>query len=254
MILAGALSPAADPGKENSKAADHSPVIDQWGEDDWVLTPPGLDRIVFIHYKKDFAKPPWAGGEKKEKESSCYALLGRGVRLKSLPVDYVINPVNPDNLGKGLVVSEIMEAADEWDTHTASSLFGTAWIDYMADWDSNAPDGRNEFVFENYPDDGVIAVTVVWGYFSGPPSIREIVEFDILFNTDFYWGDASGGSYVMDLQNIATHELGHGLGLDDLYETTCLEETMFGYSSEGEIDKRTLEAGDIVGLEKLYGP
>ncbi|NIP29559.1 MAG: peptidase M10A and M12B matrixin and adamalysin, partial [Candidatus Dadabacteria bacterium] len=64
---------------------------------------------------------------------------------------------------------------------------------------------------------GVIAVTVIWGYFSGPPSIREIVEFDVLFDTDFTWGNATVNPTLMDLQNIATHEIGHGAGLGDLY-------------------------------------
>jgi len=42
-----------------------------------------------------------------------------------------------------------------------------------------------------------------------PPKTREIVEFDILLDTDFDWG-TSGAAGVMDLQNILTHELGHG--------------------------------------------
>lgn len=57
----------------------------------------------------------------------------------------------------------------------------------------------------------------------------------------------------MDLQNIATHELGHGFGLADLYESNASEETMYGYSTEGEIKKRSLYSGDIAGIHDLYG-
>ncbi len=56
----------------------------------------------------------------------------------------------------------------------------------------------------------------------------------------------------MDFDNIATHELGHSFGLDDLYEDTCFEETMYGYASTGETNKRTLENGDITGIYTLY--
>ncbi len=56
----------------------------------------------------------------------------------------------------------------------------------------------------------------------------------------------------MDLQNIATHELGHTVGLSDLYNR-CLEETMYGYSSEGETSKRSLNPGDIAGLKAIFG-
>jgi len=107
----------------------------------------------------------------------------------------------------------------------------------------------------NYPQAGVIAVTTIWGYFYGPPGKREIVEFDILFDTDYLWGDAEEGGcapVVMDLQSIASHELGHGAGLVDLYESSCSEETMYGYSEYCEVKKRDLGIGDMTGIDELY--
>jgi hypothetical protein len=225
-----------------------SPII----SDDGQLTPPGLEKIVFIHYKKGFGKPPWAGGGTKQKEVKCYDFLGKGVKWKEPFVDYVINPKPHDGL-EALMILAIQTAANQWDSNTSSDLFGTYSIDYSADWDNDAPDGVNELMFGNYHEDGVIAVTVVWGYFGGPPGQREIVEFDILFDTDFAWGDASVDETVMDLQNIATHEIGHGLGLGDLYDEACGEETMYGYSDYGETKKNDLNTGDIIGLQELYG-
>jgi len=57
----------------------------------------------------------------------------------------------------------------------------------------------------------------------------------------------------MDLENIAVHELGHTVGLSDIYSTACSEVTMYGYSTEGETSKRTLEQPDITGLQRMYG-
>ena len=68
---------------------------------------------------------------------------------------------------------------------------------------------------------------------------------------DFDWSD-SGEAGKMDFENIATHELGHSVGLDDLYNSGCSAETMYGYASEGETNKRTLELGDITGVSELY--
>ena len=56
----------------------------------------------------------------------------------------------------------------------------------------------------------------------------------------------------MDLQNIATHELGHAVGLDDIYTSTCSEVTMYGYSTYMETKKRTLEQPDIKGISGIY--
>jgi hypothetical protein len=56
----------------------------------------------------------------------------------------------------------------------------------------------------------------------------------------------------MDLQNIATHELGHGVGLGDLDDSDNSEKTMYGYSTWGETKKRTLDLGDITGIKVLY--
>ena len=70
-------------------------------------------------------------------------------------------------------------------------------------------------------------------------------------DADFDWGIAEAGK--MDFENIATHELGHAVGLGDLYTSECSEQTMYGYAGYGEIKKRDLEAGDIAGITKLYG-
>jgi len=67
-------------------------------------------------------------------------------------------------------------------------------------------------------------------------------------------GDAAGGESVMDLQNIATHQLGHFFNLADIYDSTKSYLTMYGYSYEGDTAKRTLEAGDIAGIIKVFGP
>ncbi|NIP40032.1 MAG: matrixin family metalloprotease [Candidatus Aenigmarchaeota archaeon] len=222
-------------------------------------------KIVLIHYKKGFARPTCNNngvcepelGEKKNcadcknggvEESTCYEFLGRGVKWKELPVEYVVHP----DL-EATVPGAISAGAVTWDAHTSANLFGGYSKDKDATWDDETPDGRNEMVFGDYPQSGVIAVTIIWGYFYGPPGRREIVEFDILFDTDFTWGDANFTSSVMDLENIATHEIGHGLGLGDLYNSACSEETMYGYSEYGEIKKRTLESGDITGIQELYG-
>jgi predicted Zn-dependent protease len=57
----------------------------------------------------------------------------------------------------------------------------------------------------------------------------------------------------MDFLNVATHELGHAMGLGHPRDT-CTEETMFAYATYAEMKKRDLNAGDIAGIRKLYAP
>ena len=163
-----------------------------------------------------------------------------------------VDTAGGDFVGRDFIVKAISAGAEEWDSYVGGSLFGSYTVDFSATLDINGPDGKNEILFGYYPEEGVIGLTVVWGYFTGPPPTRKIIEFDILFNITYIWGDASLDPTIMDLQNIATHELGHGIGLADLYETTCSEETMYGYSIEGETNKRDLNYGDISGLQELY--
>jgi hypothetical protein len=78
-------------------------------------------------------------------------------------------------------------------------------------WSSDKLDGCNTIVLGDYPTSGVIAVTIIWYNRAS----KAIVEFDMVLDTSFTWGNGEQGK--MDLQNIVTHELGHGLGLNDVY-------------------------------------
>jgi hypothetical protein len=228
-----------------------------------------LEKIEFIHCGPGFRwndelkiceKAAKLEAAKAPKPPTCYKFLTpTKVRWQTLPISYVINPTNPQNLPQEFVTSAVFNAAEEWDVHTTTELMNNAYaIDPGATY--GVQDYKNAITFGNYPTEGVIAVTTVW-YNS---TTKEIVEFDIMFDTDWTWGNAtvecsSTESFtnttcgIMDLQNIATHEFGHGVGLNDVYDSACSEVTMYGYSDYGEIKKRTLEQPDITGLQTLYG-
>jgi hypothetical protein len=204
-----------------------------------------LDKITFIHYKDGTVKIVG----KEANSPVCYKLMG--VQWKALPVSYVVNPGSYDS---NFVTGAISAATKTWDDATSKHLFNGYIIDSSATWDDSASqvDYKNEYVFGSYPDTNVIAITNIWYTRYG----KQIVDYDVLFNTYYKWKDCSvPGSCpaAMDLQNIATHETGHGLGLSDIYSKSCTAVTMYGYSSYGETIKRTLEPADITGLQKIYG-
>ncbi len=79
----------------------------------------------------------------------------------------------------------------------------------------------------------------------------QIVDADIEFNgTQFKWSArAEGESGKADIQNIATHEIGHVIGLNHPQDQDA---TMFPYGVMGEIFKRTLASDDIKGACDIY--
>jgi hypothetical protein len=210
--------------------------------------PPGLKKVVFIHYKKGYAKPSWAKGG-GTKETACYDFIAKSKPKWEWTEDYYYS--EGAGLDVDFVASVLAESTETWDSQVTFDVFGSGHQGYY-EW--GVYDGYNSISFGDYPEEGVIAVTAVW-YLA-----KTIYEYDILFDTDYVWGDADpdddgtpDNTEVMDFQNIATHELGHAAGLGDLYDVVCSEETMYGYSDYGEVKKRTLEDGDIAGIQKLYG-
>ncbi|MCK5461348.1 matrixin family metalloprotease [Candidatus Gracilibacteria bacterium] len=230
-----------------------------------------VEGYAIIRYAKG-GKPSAA----KDKTSSCYGFLARGAKWKVDPIlePWVVNPSNTPigkdekpnpQLDKDEVFRLLSEGIDKWEDATdgivdnskGEDVLGTGSIttDILVA-DTVSPDEKNEVYFADIASPNAIGVTIVWGIFGGPPSGRELVEWDQIYDDyDFDWSlstDENGELGKMDFDSIATHELGHSMGMGDLYNSVCSEQTMFGYASTGETNKRTLESGDIAGISKLY--
>jgi len=220
-----------------------------------------LERRVHIFYKYNHNpnhNPPGQGGGGSG-TSSCFAFISNGAKWK-ITEPYVLSTTNNDGLSSSFVTSTISTSLNTWDNQVAFDIFSTQDTNSVVDGpDTNSPDNKNEIMFGSISNPGAIAVTIVWGIFAGPPFQREIVEYDMVFDDpDFLWGDAGptsetslGNTAIMDLHNIASHEIGHAAGMDHP-SNTCTEETMYAFAQEGETKKRTLNSGDIAGINALY--
>ncbi len=195
-----------------------------------------------------------SGGEDPDPEpdtSSCYTLLAKGAKWKTVE-PYIVDPTNTRELNEDFVRNNLALDIDKWETKAGVDILGNEVAGIVDGADLESPDNKNEVMFADIDYDGAIAVAIVWGIFSGPPFNRELVEWDMIFDdADFDWS-ATGEAGKMDFENIATHELGHAVGLGDLYNAECSEQTMYGYAVYGETNKRSLEAGDIAGISALY--
>ena len=209
-----------------------------------------VEGIAYVHYKKEFingnARP------RGTDSSSCYGFMAKGAKWKSIE-SWILNPSNRRGLDSTFLLNNLALDIEKWENAAGKNILGSGGLtsnELIAD--TISPDDQNEVYFANVSDEGTIAVTIVWGYFSGPTFARQLIEWDQVYDdVDFDWS-SSGEANKMDFENIATHELGHSFGLSDLYTLSCFEQTMYGYGSEGETKKRTLELGDITGINKLY--
>jgi len=219
-----------------------------------------LTKIKFIHYRKPHGKPAGTPGGKPEgkgKDEGYYTYMAKGAKWKTIE-PFLFNPTNYDGVTNLDVETAVSSGMGEWETYAPSDIFGNITEDYAiaGTLDLDVLQKVNTISFRDLGDQNanVIAWAIVWGYFGGPPSQREIIEAHIELNDRFEWGVVNPEKpvMVMDVQNILTHELGHCAGMGDLYLTDAIEETMYGYSDEGETNKRDLYKGDIAGISGLY--
>ena len=226
----------------------------------------------------------YLAGEKGLGEFGLVAQNAKGVgaaKPTPTPVDYKLtgwmwqnrnpillstNLVSPNivsNLGGKTVSEEISGAQGTWNGVTSKVLFsllGTGTSDNdLLHWDTS--DGKNVHQWSKFePTSNTIAMTVTWYTRTknvlGADGKRysEAMESDCWYNNNFYWRidtDGEGKESSFDIRTIATHELGHTLGLADLYEDKYKDQTMYGYN-DGTADWE-LASGDIAGVQKLYG-
>lgn len=209
-----------------------------------------VEGYAYVHYKDDFAKS--ASIRAKPGASKCYAFLSAGAKWKTLE-PYLFDPTNSKGLDAASLRTNLASDIIKWENAAGKNILGdedlTGSVDRTATWTLN---NKNEVYFGSIDEPSAIAITIVWGIWSGPLFMRQITEWDQIYDdVDFSWS-ASGEAGKMDFENIATHELGHSVGMDDLYNTECSQQTMYGYASLGETNKRTLESGDIKGVKALY--
>jgi len=227
--------------------------------------PPQMDKIVSIHYPRGLeAKGGVPGGPDKPgkpdggtKDWFKYS----GIHWAIPDVKYSVNLLNSG--GDETFLAGVIEAFDEWED--APSGIGFECLGLSSDAPSSFVgdekyDGSNQIgwvdISSRYPR--AIAVTMTW--YNTQTGL--IAEVDLAFNAALSWAQAdigavdpdtvTGVSGYYDVQNIATHEAGHWLLLGDLYNKPTATQTMYGYGSKGELQKRSLESGDIAGVQTIY--
>lgn len=153
---------------------------------------------------------------------------------------------------KGLITSnvirEITTALNTWDNATNQNLFADSSLittnPMIATDVYNKVNTINWKLFTN----SCIAYARTWYKSTLVDGYKTTVDSDIVFNTKYAW--RTEGTVGADIQTISLHEIGHTLGLGDLYSSEASKQAMYGYYTKVW---RTLGEGDETGLKLLYG-
>jgi hypothetical protein len=177
---------------------------------------------------------------------SSFKLLGYTVNAgwASPSAVFYINPLNT-RLTAEAVENALLSAMNEWGLHSTSDFrytYGGRVTDTAVGFD-----GRNVMLFRNEFNGTTIATTYWW------TSASQLVDADIVFwegGYTFYTGTSGCSGNGVYLEDAATHELGHALGLG---HSTVTAATMYPTYSPCSQEARTLAADDKAGALALYG-
>lgn len=214
-------------------------------------------KVRVIVHKVHVNKPAKPGGTTPtlvcglaDPDSAAAIPLG-GWRLPA-DVTYRLNPATvPSTVGSANLAQIAANGFADWQTATASQVVFTRGSDTGVSRQAN--DGQNIIAWGRTSGSALAVTYIRYNTLSG-----QVVDVDTIFNKSFVWrwstqtDCAYSGSY--DAENILTHELGHWVGLEDVYATENTDNTLYGYGSQQEVKKNTLTTGDSQSAFAAYNP
>jgi hypothetical protein len=152
------------------------------------------------------------------------------------------------------VANAITAASNTWDANSNQNLFADVdTVTVSTTVKADAKDGKNTQSFRPLSSGwtGALAYSRIWYSYAKVDGRYSATESDISYNTQYSWSTSGTSNY--DVQTVALHEMGHTLGLADLYGKAAYkgdtDQIMHRYTGV----KRSLGNGDKNGLWTLYG-
>jgi hypothetical protein len=175
---------------------------------------------------------------------SGHAWVANGHVWSSHQVPYYINPANLD-LPEADILDAVQSGAANWPNQSRAD-FGFSYSG-RSNATAVANNAHNDVFFRNESNGSTIAVTYWWYDGTGYLVDADILFYDGGFTFFGNGGGCTAGQYVQD---VATHEFGHALGLR---HTSISVATMYATTTACSQNWRSLDPDDIAGVEALYG-
>ena len=179
--------------------------------------------------------------------ASAVGLLGyvlSGPKWPTTEKLYYVNPANLD-VTESAASAAVQMGASAW-SRDSNAAFAFAYAGPTTA-SAVANDRTNNVFFRNESNGSTIAVCYYW--YSG----SQLLDADIMFYDGAFTfvAGTSGCSGGMFIEDVATHEFGHALGLG---HTNVSNATMYPSIPYCNQDRRYLDPDDVAGVEALYPP
>lgn len=167
-----------------------------------------------------------------------------------------------EGLNSNSVKAAITSAAETWDSVTSRELFYDGVIIDSKKKADNPYDGYSVHAWK-YLSLAPSALAYSRTRYGSPKvdGYYTVYESDVSYNTRYSWTTdlntaGNNNGIIFDVQTVALHELGHTLGLGDLYTLPSTDPRRGDYSqimNSYNDPQRWLGNGDKAGIQKLYG-
>lgn len=200
---------------------------------------------VFVHEPRE--KPTLETQAVCEDNPSNAVVGATNWKLPNTDWKYKINPSSvPSSVGESNLTTIVSNSFTTWMGTISSSSSPNLVPDGTTSKTRNALDYENIITWGR-TQGNALGVTYVWYY----TATNLVADVDTIMNKRFPWSlYCSTNSY--NAEDILIHELGHWFGLDDEYDSSYIENTMYGYGSKAEIKKITPTDGDRAGINLIY--
>ena len=172
---------------------------------------------------------------------------GLDVQWPTMPVKFKIQSSGPPGVSAAAARAAIIAGYKSW-SRPDCSYFLYQDLGSTSQSQGDYYDKMNTHVFPATwnvaSSKTALAVTrVFWDEDTGA-----MTDADILYNPSYKWS-TTGAKDAYDLQSVATHEIGHQLGLTHSSHNAA---TMYYAAGKGNTSIRSLHSDDIAGLCQMY--